>query len=281
MKTVVIVRPDVPAGAPQPTFWHPVSEAFAQCFKARGWTVKSTTQRIHTPPDLVAGYGWKQVMHEAHDHWPERVLHADLGFWTRTTYLKLGLGDRWAPLADHEYDGARFEEHGISILPTRKPGKRVLVCGMSVKAAVSWGFEPQQWERKIVRQLVETGANVVYRPKPPGQFMAPLPNSEYNQSGTLTEVMRQRVDAVVSHHSNAAIDALAEGLPIYVKRGISRSLSVPNVEDVIGAEAPSIEARTAFLHQVAYHQWTLKELAEGTWLEPPAPLSGHLVLCPN
>lgn len=275
MKTVVVVRPDIPPGLAQPTFWRPVADAFEACFRGRGWTVKATQQRIATLPDLVAGYGWKEVMREAHQRWPDRVLHCDLGFWSRTTHLKLALGDRWSPLADHEYDDSRLRQHKVKIQPSRKPGNRVLVCGMSAKAAGTWKLQPQEWEAKIVKHLRRAGAEVVYRPKPSWLGARQIHGAAYDRSHRSIDEALRTVDAVVSHHSNAAVDALAAGLPIYVETGIAQSLSVPTPVDIIGAEAPSIEARIAFLRQLAFHQWTLEELRSGVWLEPPAPLSGH------
>lgn len=279
MKTIVIVLPDVGPGTAQPTFWLPVAKAFERCFRDRGWQIKKTEHRIATEPDLIAGYGWKPVMREAHQRWPDKVLHCDLGFWSRsadlkTGYLKLAFGGRWSPVVDREYDGARLAAHKVRIEPSRAPGKRVLVCGMSAKAAGTWDLRPQEWEERAVKALRRAGAEVIYRPKQTWYAAIRIHGSDFDRTGTIEQAMR-RVDAVVSHHSNCAIDALAAGLPIYVETGIAKTLSVPAIEDVVGAEAPSIEARTAFLRQLAWHQWRLEELAAGLWLEPPAPLSGH------
>lgn len=278
MKTVVVVRPDVAIGMQQPTWWRPIADAFEQCFNARGWIVKTTTTPITVPPDLVAGYGWKEVMRTAHERWPDRILHCDLGFWSRQEYVKLAYGDRWSPLVDYEYDGARLERHGVRILPTRKPGNRVLLCGMSAKAAGTYGLKPQEWETRVVKVLRHAGAEVTYRPKPTWNGATKINDADFDNSNRTIEQALAETDAVVSHHSNVAVDALAVGLPIYVDVGISRSMSVPGPEDAIGAEAPGIVARTAFVRQVAWHQWTLKELSAGSWLEPPAPLSGLSIL---
>lgn len=279
VKTVVIVRPDVPHLAAQPTRWNPSADAFKACFEARGWRVKETSQTIPSRPDLIAGYGWKPVMRGAHQRWPEIVLHVDLGFWSRDKFMKLALGDRWSPLVDHDYDDSRLRMHGVKIEPNRKPGKRVLVCGMSAKAAGTWELQPEQWEQRTIKRLVVAGATVTYRPKPTWHQARPIKGAAEFDRGTDIKQALARVDAVVSHHSNAAIDALAAGLPIYVETGIAKSLSVATIEDAVGAEAPDLETRARFLRQVAFHQWTLTEIAEGTWLNPLAPLAGHPLFC--
>ena len=272
MKTVVVVQPE-PHGVAA-TRWGPSAEAFKACFAARGWTVVETPYRIRRKPDLVAGYGWRAVMREAHSRWPDIVLHCDLGFWSRAQYMKLALGDRWSPVVDRDFDDNRLSVHRVQIRPTRRPGRRVLLCGMSAKAAGTWNLEPEQWERAAVARLVRAGAKVIYRPKPTWHGARPIRGAEYDRSRLIGEVLPQ-VDAVVSHHSNAAIDALAAGLPIYVETGIARPFSVATIEDAVNAQAPDYETRARFLRQVAYHQWTLPEIAAGEWLKPPAPLSDH------
>jgi hypothetical protein len=279
VKTIVVVCPDLPPLAAQPTRWRPSAEAFKRCFAERGWKVKETTIHIREKPDLVAGYGWRPVMREAHQRWPEIVLHCDLGFWLRDQYMKLALGDRWSPLANREFDEARLKRFGVKIEPTRTPGRRVLVCGMSAKAAGTWNLELEQWERQAVKRLRKAGAKVTYRPKPQSRRGALIADVTYDQ-GRPIEGILAHVDAVVSHHSNAAIDAIAAGLPIFVETGISRAMSVATIEDAVGAQAHDHETRMQFLRQIAWHQFTITELANGTWLEPPAPLADHPLLVP-
>lgn len=275
MKTVVVVRPDTPVLAAQPTRWNPSADAFKACFEARGWKVYETNQTIARKPDLVAGYGWKPVMRTAWERWPDIVLHCDLGFWSRDQYMKLALGGRWSTLVDHDYDDRRLRKHGVQIEASSKPGRRVLLCGMSAKASGTWGLQPEQWEQQAIKRLVAAGAEkVIYRPKPTWHGARPLKGATFDRAGEIRQAMAQ-VDVVVSHHSNAAIDAIAAGLPIYVETGIARALSVPTIEEAVGASAPDLETRARFLRQVAHHQWRMDELASGAWLEPPAPLSGE------
>ena len=274
MPSVIVIGPDVAPGREQPTWWRPVTDAFERCFRDRGWQVKVAARvRDGEEPDLIAGYGWREPMRTAHDRWPDRVLHCDLGFWSRSEYVKLAYGGRWSPLSDYEYDGTRLARHGVKILPTRPPGNRVLLCGMSAKAAGTYNLKPQEWEADVIKRLRRVDAEVTYRPKPTWGGASRIHGADFDRSGRTIEQALRETDAVVSHHSNVAVDALAAGLPIYVDVGISKTLSVPAPEDAISAEAPGIEARTAFVRQVAWHQWTLAELVEGSWLELPAPLS--------
>jgi hypothetical protein len=274
VKTVIVVRPAPNTPGYGASLAEPTAQAFETCFRRLGWRVRSTTEHIEDPPDLVAGYGWRPVMRTAWERWPERVLHTDLAFWGRDTHMKLALGGRWSPLADHDYGPERMAAHKVKVAPNRKPGRRILVCGMSEKAAGTFGLSAEEWERDAIRRLIAEGAErIVYRPKPSWKDAKPIHGAKYDYGSRPIEAALADCDAVVSHHSNCAVDALATGLPIYVETGIAHSLSVSTLKDAIGATAPDRDTRERFLRQVAWHQWTLNELAAGTWLKPPAPLA--------
>jgi hypothetical protein len=250
----------------------PVAKAFERCFGRLGWQVVSTTKHIRDQPDLVAGWGFRDVMHEAWDRWPERVLHVDAGFWRRETYHKLELGGRWLPADGRDYPAERFRSHHVVMQPARAPGKTIMVAGMSAKAAISCGMAPEAWEREAVERLRAAGAKVFYRPKPTWREAKPIGGARFDQSPSVEHALRG-VHGVVSHHSNVAVDALATGLPVYVETGIAKPLAVASIEAIMGATAPDRAIRERLLREVAWRQWSMKELEQGAWLRPPAPLS--------
>lgn len=275
MRIVAVVRPG--ATNPPARLAGPVADAFTVCFRRRGWKVEQVNAPITGTPDLVAGYGWREPMADAWARWPDRVLHVDGAFWGRNSHVKLALGGRWSPIVDRDYDDRRLRQFKVTAAPSRAPGPRVLICGMSAKAAISWGLDPEGWERQAARTLIATGAVVTYRPKPRWMEARRIDGATFEDSSrvSITDSFA-RVDAVATHHSNAAIDALASGLPVYAGIGLARALSVERLEHLPGAVAPDRGARQRFLCQVAWHQWTLSELSAGAWLKPPAPLSGLL-----
>ncbi|HUS95996.1 MAG TPA: hypothetical protein VMX97_04575 [Hyphomicrobiaceae bacterium] len=272
--TVAVVRPSPTMAA---RLANPVADAFTRCFAKRGWKVEQHSTRIEGEPDLVAGYGWRDVMADAWSRWPDRVLHVDGAFWSRSREVKLGMGGRWAPYSGREFDGRRLAAHRVKIAPSRPPGLRVLVCGMSAKAAISWGLDPEQWERDAVATLVGAGADVTYRPKPRWSEARAIDGAGFEDgSRHAINDSLARVDAVATHHSNVAVDAIAAGLPIYTEIGLAKAMSVCGIETLPGSSAHDHAERERFLHEVAWHQWTLEELAAGVWMKAPAPLSGNL-----
>jgi hypothetical protein len=206
------------------------------------------------------------------ERWPDRFVHVDGGFWSRQTHYKVAIRERWAPLAASEYDDSRLRSFGVMVRVAREPGRRMLVCGMSRKACADWGIPFQSWERAAIETLTKAGAEVIYRPKPNAPNNGPLDGAKFDESAFLEPVLAQ-IDGVATHHSNCGVDALAAGLPIFTEAGIAKPLSVEHLADLPGATAPDIGARTRLLSQIAWHQWSCAELARGTWLNPPAPLS--------
>lgn len=235
------------------------------------------TKQLARQPELIAGWGFRNIMHDAWNRWPDRVLHVDAGFWGREKFMKVALGGRWTPIDGGDYSPARLQAFNVSISKTRTPGRHILVCGMSAKAAISWGLEPEGWERRAIRRLNAAGGKCTYRPKPTWPGARALNGAIYDRSSTLDEVL-VRVQGVVSHHSNSAIDALARGLPIFVETGIAKPMSAPTLEDIFVVPAPKLHDRMRFLNEVAWHQWSIKEIETGAWLKPPAPLAGHPLL---
>lgn len=244
--------------------------------------------RVPFEPDMIMGWGWGPRMKYAHAHWPERVVVADLGFWGRRRYegpkgsgtFKIGVGDRWMPLRwshDKDPEGRRLAHWGLTVEKSRPAGRRVMVAGMSEKGAPDWGFAPGEWELNAARRLLKAGATVVYRPKPHRHRYKPepIPGTEYDHGGKSIMKVLQKVDAVVSHHSNVNIEAMALGLPFWDERSFLKPWSVPTLEEVVGAKAQPLEVRRQVVHEIAWHQWTLPDVYSGAWLKKPSPYHNH------
>jgi hypothetical protein len=262
-----------------------IAEALEAGLRKHGWrTIRlDPNSAIHdsTDPDLVAGWGWGPIMQAAWRRWPGRVLHVDLPFWgrqpaaTKGGYYKLALGGRWSKVTGLDYPADRLARLDVRAAPARDPGPRILICGMSAKAAKDWGYAANEWEAKAIAELGDHAGRLTYRPKPTWIDARPLGGAQYDAPGARRPIATAlaEADGVASHHSNTAVDALAAGLPIFVELGPAKRFSVSKLRDLPGAEPPSWADRERFLREMAWHQWTLPEIAAGVWLEPPAPLA--------
>ena len=227
--------------------------------------------------DVVIGYGWRhpQVFDQA-----RQFVFCDLGYWNRDAtsgYNKVIVGGR-DPSAYFRKNlpADRIERLGIRVKPWRPalgPGAHILIAGHSEKHAGTLGYRAQQWETETIAKLrAITKRPLVYRPKPSWLDATPIEGSKFSH-GPLADDLAN-CWAVVAHASNVAVDALIEGIPVYVEAGPAKRLSIPSLADI--ETPPMPDGREQLLADLAYCQWTLDELRSGAcW----AHLKQHTPLC--
>lgn len=212
----------------------------------------------HSSPykaDVGVIYGWK--LNAAVRKFPQ-FIYADLGFWQRETHYRMTIG-AWGPeryvLAGLPSD--RLESFGVEIKGWQD-GSEVLLIGHTDKSARDHGYRYMQWERETAAKLIGLGHSVAYRPKPNDRMKSPIQGCRYDL-GPLSESFA-RAKAVVSHHSNVCVEALAAGVPVHCVMGAAAALSLPL--DKLG-DRP--EGRESFLSDVAWLQWSLEEMRSGEY----------------
>lgn len=212
------------------------------------------------PGDVGVMYGWKR--NELLRHYP-RFVYGDLAYWRRGTYWKINCNG-WSPdsYVRANLHPERWERLGLDIHPPRglygtTPKKKVVVAGQSVKSSVGHGLRYMAWETKWAKKLQALGFEVVYRPKPRDTAKRPIPGVLYDNR----PVMDWRdVHAVVTHHSNIALEAIVQGVPAYCETGAAKVMSF-HPDEIQSAAIP--EGREQFLWDCAYLQWTLDEMKSG------------------
>ena len=218
--------------------------------------------------DVAVAYGWvHEPIFSAYKAAGARFVYWDLGYWNRRP--KNAARDGHHRLAVDDWDtassmlrgcpGDRLEALGVPFVERReKLGDEILVAGMSEKAAGTHGFKAGEWERRmagVLRRMAGPDVPIVVRPKP----------SKRQKVETTIEQALERARLLVTHHSNAAIDALALDVPIYCVKGAGALLSPPALSFVDPARPPSTSAeeRLALLRDVAYAQWSVPEMQSG------------------
>ncbi len=155
----------------------------------------------------------------------------------------------------------RFLEFGIPIKPWRSDGKHVVVVGMSGKGAVAEGFGAQQWERHAIERLRQlTRRPIVYRPKPSWIGARPIPGSIWMKEQPIDEVLEDAY-AVVTHHSNFAVEAILAGVPAICPFGVASVMSAKYLEDIDNLPRP--DGREQWAADIAYTQYSLAEMHSG------------------
>lgn len=213
---------------------------------------------LHNAPanaDVAVMYGWK--LNASVRKYPQ-FIYADLGFWQRETHYRMTVG-AWGPEAYVRagLPSDRLESFGVQVKPWNQ-GEEVLLIGATQKSSVQHGYQYMQWEREMAQRLIGLGHSVAYRPKPNDRMKASVAGCRYDL-GPLSESFA-RAKAVVSHHSNVCVEALAAGVPVHCVTGAAAALSLP-IERI--GERP--EGRHTFLADVAWLQWSLEEMRRGDY----------------
>lgn len=206
--------------------------------------------------DVGVCYGWKR--RAAYERYP-RFVYADLGYWHRETHYRLVVGG-WSP---ESYVRAclphdRLPQLGVKVRPWREGGDTIVIAGSTAKACIDHGVPYRQWEIEAAARLQDCGKRIVYRPKPSDPNKAPIPGAEYDD-GPLQDTFK-RACCVVTHHSNTAIDALVEGVPVHCEVGAAAAFSVP-LETAANPER--LEGREQFIADVSWLNWSVQEMERG------------------
>ena len=256
-----------------------VCEAAQAGLKAAGYGAPRVPQQHYSGPvfDFALFYGLVGNTPKLFREYPRAgkpALYADLGYFGRK------VGGRWSGFhkicrnSRHPTDYYRRVKHppdrfnrlNETILPWRKGGRNVVVCGTSDKGAIAEGFRPGQWEAETIAELKKhTDRPIVYRPKPSWDGRFPIPGAEYRMTpGLLCEELRH-AHAVVCHHSNAAVEAIVQGVPAFCWHGVAKEMSL---QDLAKIETPHFpEDREQWCWDLAYTQWSIAELATAEpWL---------------
>lgn len=242
---------------------HQYTEPFSDCVLFYGFDGSRTSQIAR------AFYDYKRSGRKA--------IYIDLGYFSqrwngdRYGFHRFSINDRHptAYFQNKKHKSDRFKVHNRTVEPWRKPGRNIVVCGMSDKCARFEGFKFEEWERAAIKKLrTITDRPIIYRPKPQRKTVSQYPPIDgVSYSDPLHKRLGDELkDAwcVVSHHSNAGIDALMAGVPCFTDEGVATPLAKTDVGLVEFPFIPSDSDRKQLVADIAYCQFNRPEMRDGT-----------------
>lgn len=222
--------------------------------------------------DYSVHYGLSGNLHRIFNDYRESstAIYFDLGYWQRRIktrfdgYHKISVNSRhpteYFQRFRHPYD--RFQQLGVEIKPWKKnPNGKILVAGISQKAAIAEGIPPFDWETRAINKLkAHTKREIVYRPKPNCLRSRPITGSVFDKKMPL-QIALIHAHAAVTRHSNVAVDAILAGVPAFCDYGVAVPMSR---QDLTKIESPYFpEDREQWAADIAYCQWTPGEISLG------------------
>lgn len=160
---------------------------------------------------------------------------------TRNAFQHSGMG---------EFGPERFERLCLKVLPWRR-GNHVLVCPPGdVFTQYVGGFTAKGWldsTMQALRQYTKRELRVRYKPAA-GQ-------------GVSLEHDLQDCHALVTYMSNTAVEAVLQGVPVFVTgASVARPVASGSLSMI---EQPRYPSRERWLAALAANQWTLDEIRQG------------------
>jgi hypothetical protein len=235
------------------------SPQFAFCFaKGAHGLLMPEDFRLDPPEDLfdgpVALFGSPPLWPVLRKAWDEgrEWYYGDHAYMKRREFYRITRNAFQYQGRDFS-TGERFRAFGREIQPWRRQGHHILVCPQSEAHGRNHGFDVHEWLRDVHATLAQhTGRPIVVRwKKQNGPHGRPIARDLANAW------------AVVVHSSAAAIDALIAGVPVFVLAPFACTARM-GLSDLSKIDAPFYpDDREPFLHALADHQWTLREIFEG------------------
>ena len=234
--------------------------------------IRLTTQFQEPDADVAVFYGFDESMRgifKAYRAAGKPVVYVDLGYFGRreggrwTGYHKVSVNARHptAYFQDVKHPGDRIAKFGIELKPFKR-GSHILLAGTSDKGAIVDGFEPEQWERETIALLkAHTSRKIVYRPKPSWKGAKPIDGTVLSPRSIEVVDALYGCHAVVTHHSNVAVDGLILGVPSFCLDGVAKSLSLSDFTKIETPHHP--QDRQQFLNDLSYVQFSISEMREG------------------
>lgn len=245
--------------------------AMARGIEAAGDQAVIRADTEHAEPDCDAAVFWGyietcQKIQRDYMKAGKPAVYLDMGYWSRegnAGYFKVAVNARHptAYFRRVNHTGNRARKFGVDVKPWRA-GRKILVAGMSAKAAWAERLEPvESWERRAIKAIRNiTDRSIVYRPKPSWKDAAPIEGVEYSAPS-------ERLDlddcwAVVSHHSNVCVDGLLHGVPVFAWDGVAAQMGSNDLRLIESPVRP--DGRQQWANDLAYAQWSVAEMSDGS-----------------
>jgi hypothetical protein len=179
------------------------------------------------------------------------VLALDLAYWDRDRKFRVSI-DGAHPQAwvmRRAMPPARLKADGIIARNVWNPNGPVIVAGLGDKARVQYGADQiDLWEAAMMTAVRAYGREVIYRAKK-------------SAAGTIEETLAG-ASALITWHSNAAVDAIRLGVPVVCRDGAAAAVCASTYAPTLQPLLPAV--RDQFLANLAYFQWSLPEASSGS-----------------
>jgi hypothetical protein len=204
------------------------------------------------------------------------VVVLEVGGLRRNESFKIGINgiNRDADFANQEFDGKRWPIFKHELKPWNPSGEIIVICGQH-DASEQWKGLPRM-EQWIAQQITEirkyTTRPILVRPHPRNHIQIKeenfqnvkirFPKKDYRTyDDTDFRATLERTWAVVNHSSNPAMEAVINGIPVFVSESsLCHDVGNTNLADI---NTPAMPNRMNWANKLSYTEWFKDEIEQG------------------
>ena len=204
------------------------------------------------------------------------VVVLEVGGIKRNMTWKMGINgiNRDADFANQQYDDKRWSKFGVELQPWKQTGNIIVICGQH-NTSQQWEGMPNisVWidhQIKIIRKYCDRPIVIRPHPRNPINFNEEkypyvrinMPKRDWTTyDDTDFKKVLKSTWAVVNHSSNPAMEAVFNGIPVFVSESsLSHDVGNTNVADILH---PAMPSRLNWCNWLSYTEWTTEEIREG------------------
>lgn len=223
--------------------------------------------------------GFSRPVLEACQKYNVTSVYYDKGYFSRAwkakhpqAYVRFSV-NRFQPieyLMHLDCPDDRWKDLKIELKPRQQYGENVVFAGCTQAMADWYNFDISEYAHIILSEVQKhTKKPVVYRPKKSLTPPKPIPGTIYSHYERKIQVEIQQSSVVITFSSNAAVDALINGVPaITLGPSIAYPVTPHDLNCVDDTPYPEGHLLKKWLYNLAYCQWRFDEMECGkAWEE--------------
>jgi len=204
------------------------------------------------------------------------VVVLEVGGLRRNKSFKIGINgiNRDADFANQEFDDERWPLFGHELRPWNPTGNLIVICGQH-DTSEQWKGLPKMsnWIEEQIQEIRKyTNKPILVRPHPRNQInfdenkfknvKVRIPRRDFRTyDDTDFKATLRGTWAVVNHSSNPAMEAVIQGIPVFVSESsLCHDVGNANLYDI---NTPAMPNRTKWANMLAYTEWFEDEIEQG------------------
>ena len=187
--------------------------------------------------------------------------------------------DRWEELLKIPIRKWYGKDGKVSKVETLEPkphfkeeGEYILFAGSSAKYHLYMGIEePTTYTKNIVKEIRQlTDRPIIYRPKPSWNAKQEVEGTIFLGDNKIKyhELLKKDLYCVITHTSNAALEANFYGIPtIVLGEAIAKPVSSTKLDEINNIYRPTLEEKHSSGRSLSYFQYRIEEVEDGVMFD--------------